>query len=197
MTLERVSRERTTSRCTPRVVKHVNKTPHRFSLDRRTVVSDFDQTFDTTGGSHCLSVNAKIFGCFLINLFNEKGSFCGLWSIRAVSSLFQTLFRNSSLFQNVVCERRETRCSLSTWILSALKYSSNSNNCILESTQCKISSNSCEDLEYSYILAFTPKSLDKILYLLALWKLLEIFDRNPDKRFIKSVKILNGMMFLV
>ena len=36
-THELVSREETTFGCTARVVKHVNKKPHRFSLDRRTV----------------------------------------------------------------------------------------------------------------------------------------------------------------
>ena len=45
-------------------------------------------------------------------------------------------------------------------------------------TQCKTTLNSCQDLAYSYIFPFTLQSLDKILFILASHKPLEILDRN-------------------
>ena len=60
--------------------------------------------------------------------------------------------------------------------------------CALLYTQCKNSWNSCQDLAYSYIFPFTLETLDKILFILASHKPLEILDRTLGKSLIKSVK---------
>ena len=62
-------------------------------------------------------------------------------------------------------------------------------------SQCKNSWNSCQDLGYSYIFLFTLETLDKILFILASQKPLEILDRTLGKSLIKSVKRINKSAF--
>ena len=76
------------------------------------------------------------------------------------------------------------KAPISVQILSAIK----SNEQLLTDTQCKNSWNSCQDLAYSYIFPFTLETLDKILFILASHKPLEILDRTLGKSLIKSVK---------